>query len=78
MRTKKFKTEDFPQVWKGHGTVVIVYYDHSETYEFKSRYGKKEAEYNESEYDPYKEVEMLKNNGWRRVHGKKEIEVWRR
>lgn len=75
---RKIKIEDFPQVWKGHRTVVLVYRDHSETYEFESKYSNKEAqEANACDYDPYHEVEILKNNGWRRVHGKKEIQIWR-
>ena len=72
-RKKNLAIEDFPQVFKGHGTVVIVYRDHSETYKLQSKYGKKDAEANNSEYNEYNEVEMLVNNGWRRVHGKKEI-----
>jgi len=77
LKTKRIEYEDFPQVWKNHecGYVTIIYRDHSEHYEFKSRYGKKEARRNDSEYNPYNEVEMEKGNGGQRVHGMKTVKV---
>ena len=78
MKTKKtMKHEGFPQVWKNPtGYVTIIYSNHSETYKLVGKYNDTIAKkVNNSNYNPYNEIEMEKGNGSRRVHGKKTVKV---
>jgi len=72
---KKLKIEDFPQVWKMGDTVEIVYRNRAEFYVKKTSFT---TSGDNEKFDPYDEIELIKGNGGRRVHGNKEIQVWRK
>ena len=67
-RKVEYEREDFPQVWKMGNLVQIVYRNRSELYELKTKF-------HEKDYNPYNEIDMIKGNGGKRVHGKKTLKV---
>jgi len=82
MKTKQIEYEDFPQVWKNSelGLVAIVYQNRVEYYKFVSRYNtqtyRKATGEPDAKWNPFKEIDnLLKGNGFKRVHGMKTVKV---
>jgi len=77
MKRKQIEYEGFPQVWKMGNLVQIVYRNHSELYELTHRYSDSGEDDNgkKKKFDPYNEIQMIKGNGGKRVHGMKTVKV---
>ena len=77
MKKSTTEYEDFPQVWKMGNTLEIVYRDHAEFYQLKERFADsgEDNEGNRKPFDPYNEIDMIKGNGGKRVHGMKTVRI---
>lgn len=77
MKTKQMKHEDFPQVWKMGELLEVVYRDRAELYTLKHRYSDsgENDDGTRKQFNPYTELDMIKGNGGKRVHGMKTVKV---
>jgi len=74
-REKNLTIEDFPQVFKMGNLLQVVYRNRSELYSLTNKYNDsgENEDGSKKPFDPYNEIDMIKGNGGKRIHGNKEI-----
>ena len=74
-REKILSVEDFPQIFKMRNLLQVVYRNRSELYRLETTFNDsgENEDGSKKPFDPLNEIDMIKGNGGRRIHGNKEI-----